>query len=84
MERSRRLVRLVFLEAAMKTHVQHEPTERASDAPTRIQIETPEDYALALRRIKSLNGSQRSQSEEAELEALNRAVRGWDRRHVAG
>ncbi|MDR6872166.1 hypothetical protein J2Y55_003182 [Bosea sp. BE125] len=50
----------------------------------RIQIETSEDYALALKRIKALNGSQRSQSEEAELEALNQAVRRWDRRHVAG
>ena len=68
----------------MKTHVQHDPAERASEAPMRIQIETSEDYALALKRIKALNGSQRSQSEEAELEALNQAVRRWDRRHVAG
>ncbi|CAN7655384.1 hypothetical protein LJR009_005953 [Bosea sp. LjRoot9] len=84
MERSGRLVRLAFLEVAMKTHVQHDPAERASDAPTRIQIETSEDYALALRRIKTLNRSQRSQSEEAELEALNEAIRGWDSRHGAG
>ena len=68
----------------MKTRVQHDPAERASDAPTKIQIETPEDYALALGRIKALNRSQRTQSEEAELEALNQAVRRWDRRHVAG
>lgn len=68
----------------MKTHVHHDPADRASDAPTRIQIETPEDYALALDRIKALNRSQRSQSQEAELEALNQAVRRWDRRHIAG
>ncbi|AOO81578.1 hypothetical protein BHK69_14935 [Bosea vaviloviae] len=75
---------MVFLEIVMKTHVQHDPAERASEAPTRITIETSEDYALALRRIKALNRSQRSQSEEAELEALNEAVRGWDSRHGAG
>ncbi|WNJ88548.1 hypothetical protein [Bosea sp. 685] len=68
----------------MKTRVQHDPAERASDAPTKIQIETPEDYALALRRIEALNRSQRSQNEGAELEALNQAVRSWDSRHVAG
>lgn len=68
----------------MKTRVHRDPAERASDAPTRIQIETSEDYALALRRTKALNRSQRSQSEEAELEALNGAVRGWDSRHGAG
>jgi hypothetical protein len=84
MERSRRLVRLVFLEIAMKTRVQHDPAERASEAPTKIQIETSEDYALALKRIKALNRSQRAQSDEAELEALNQAVRSWDNRHVAG
>jgi hypothetical protein len=84
MERSRRLVRLAFLEVDMKTRVDHDPAERASEAATKIQIETPEDYALALKRIKALNRSQRSQSDEAELEALNEAVRGWDSRHVAG
>ncbi len=68
----------------MKTHVQHDPAERASDACVKIELDTSEDYALALRRIKTLNRSQRSQSEEAELEALNEAVRDWDNRHVPG
>lgn len=62
----------------MKTTIKHGPESCRSDAPT-ITIETNEDYALAIQRIKAL--SVQDGSSHRELLALQDAIRVWETIH---
>ncbi|HEY5793697.1 MAG TPA: hypothetical protein VIU82_01685 [Bosea sp. (in: a-proteobacteria)] len=64
----------------MKTTIKHGPESCRSDPPT-FTIETDEDYALALCRIKAL--SVQDGSSFRELMALKDAVRVWETDHPA-
>lgn len=63
----------------MKTTIKHGPESCRSDPPT-FTIETIEDYALALRRLKALTVQDGSSAREAA--ALKDAIRAWDAEHA--
>lgn len=65
----------------MKTTVKHGPDSCRSDPPT-FTIETDEDYALALHRIKALSVQDGSSFRESV--ALRDAIRVWEQSHPAG
>ncbi|MGO4171528.1 hypothetical protein [Bosea sp. TAF32] len=65
----------------MKVKAIHHPDQRPSEPNSKFEIESREDYALALDRLKALEAGERSDDEEAEVSALKKAVRAWDRWH---
>ena len=62
----------------MKTTIEHGPESRRSDPPV-FTIETIEDYALAMRRLKALTVQDGSSHRESI--ALKDAIRIWEMDH---
>lgn len=62
----------------MKTTIKHGPVSCRSDPPA-FTIETDEDYALAIHRIKAF--SVQDGSSYRELMALKDAIRVWETNH---
>lgn len=65
----------------MKAKAIHYPDQRPSEPNSKFEIESREDYAVALDRLKALEAGERSEDEQAEMSALKQAVRAWDGRH---
>ena len=65
----------------MKVTASHPQGERPSEPKSKFEIESREDYALALGRLKALGAGERSEDEEAEMSALKKPVKIWDGRH---
>jgi len=65
----------------MKAKASHPQGERPSEPKSKFKIESQEDYALALNRLKALEAGERSEEEEAEAAALKRAISVWDTRY---
>ncbi|CAM5197214.1 putative protein OS=Bosea thiooxidans OX=53254 GN=SAMN05660750_01021 PE=4 SV=1 [Bosea thiooxidans] len=61
----------------MKTRVERDSDERASEPATDIEIETEADALRAERRVDALRAGSRSEDEEDELKSLERALVRW-------
>ena len=55
---------------------------RESELATKLVIETQEDYALAVDRLKALQASHKSEEDRAEARALKAAIKTWDGRRT--
>ncbi|SEG61048.1 hypothetical protein [Bosea lathyri] len=60
----------------MKTKIRQDRDEPARKLS--FVIETPEDYALAVRRVKSLTKGTKDHAAQQELNALVKAIQAWE------
>ncbi|CAH1672552.1 conserved hypothetical protein [Hyphomicrobiales bacterium] len=66
----------------MKAKTDHQQDGRPSEPAPRFELETQEDYALAVDRLNALEAGQQSEGEVAEADALRAAIKAWDGRHA--
>lgn len=58
----------------MRTKIHRDPGERSGTSCPTFTLETPEDYGLAVQRIRMLKAGCRDDAQDAELKGLEDAV----------